>query len=131
MSFDLAIFQGQKPNTVLRYASAATLQGTAKLVNRFAFLFLSDYDSTRDRGTYFNAAMRAGTIRTNSQILQQFALAAAEVTRQLGDQSGHPVTEQLVRADLTSFQRIESTILLTVALRTPNGSVDLQLPVGP
>ena len=85
MSFDLAIFQGQKPNTVLRYASAATLQGTAKLVNRFAFLFLSDYDSTRDRGTYFNAAMRAGTIRTNSQILQQFALAAAEVTRQLYD----------------------------------------------
>lgn len=131
MSRDLAVFQGQKPNTVVRYASEASLEGTAKLVNRFAFLFLSDYDSVRDRGTFFNANMTAGLIRTNAQILQYFALAAAEVIRQLGDQSRSPVTERILRADLTSFVRGVDSIALQVTLVTPDGAVDLQLPVGP
>lgn len=131
MSRDLAIFQGQKPATTVRYASTATLEGTAKLVTKFASLFLSDYDVTRDRGTDFNADMVAGLIRTNAQILQRFALAAAEVTRQLGDQSVLPPSEQLLRADLTDFARVGAAIRLSVTLRTVDGSVDLQLPVGP
>jgi len=131
MSRDLAVFQGQKPTTTVRYAAAATLEGTAKLVTRFASLFLSDYDAVRDRGTDFNAEMLAGSIRTNAQVLQAFALAAAEVTRQLGDQSEYPPAEQLIRADLTSFLRISDSLSLTVTLQTLDGSVDLQLPVGP
>lgn len=131
MSRDLAVFQGQKPNTTKRYARAETLEGTAKLVTRFTSLFLSDYDPSRDRGTDFNATMLAGGIRTNSQIVQNFALAASEVVRQLGDQSALPDTEHIVRADLTAFARTDHALQLTVTLRTPNGSVDLQLPVGP
>jgi len=131
MSRDLAVFQGQKPATAIRYASASSLDGSAKLVTRFASLFLSDYDATRDRGTDFNAAMLAGQIRTNAQILQRFSLAAAEVTRQLGDQSALPPTEQLLRADLTDFSRVDDSIFLSVTLRTSDGSVDIQLPVGP
>jgi hypothetical protein len=131
MSRDIAVFQGQKPNTTVRYAAAAQLQGTAKLVTRFASLFLSDYDAVRDRGTTFNAEMLAGTIRTNAQILQSFALAASEVIRQLGDQSLSPTTERILRADLTTFIRGTSSILLSVTLVTPDGTTDLQLPVGP
>lgn len=131
MSRDIAVFQGQKPTTRIRYASGATLEGTAKLVNKFAFLFLSNYDSVRDRGTAFNAAMLAGLIRTNAQILQYFAMAASEVIRQLGDQSVLPTTEQISRIDLTDFSRTNDSLYLSVTLRTPDGSVDLQLPVGP
>jgi hypothetical protein len=131
MSRDLAVFQGQKPRTTVRYASAATLEGSAKLVTRFTSLFLSDYDAVRDRGTDFNAAMLAGEIRTNAQILQRFSLAAAEVVRQLGNQSGLPSSERLQRADLADFARLEASIRLSVTLRTPDGTVDLQLPVGP
>ena len=131
MTIDLAVFEGQKPDTTVRYATPDRLQGSGKLVVRFASLFLSDYDATRDRGTTFCAMMLKGAIRTNAQIQQYFALAAAEIKRQLGDQSALPSTEQLQRISLTDFNLVGDTLMLRVTLGTADGTVDIQLPVGP
>ena len=131
MTTDLAVFEGQKPNTTIRYATPDRLQGTGKLVVRFASMFLSDYDATRDRGTNFCQLMLDGAIRTNAQIQQYFALAAAEIKRQLGDQSALPEAEQIQRISLTDFGIVNNTLMLKVTLGTGNGTVDLQLPVGP
>ena len=130
MSRDLAIFRNTGDATTVAYTPGATLQGSAKLVTRFASLCLSDYDASRDRGTAFSSLLRAGSLGTSAQVTTQFALARAEVTRQLGDQSAYPESEQLETVTLTSFTRAPPTLLLEVQLGTPEGIVDIQLPVG-
>ena len=131
MTIDLAIVQDQKPLTTVSYASPPLAQeGSAKVVTKFASIFFSDYDPLRDRGTNFMERYRTGRILTTSRLRQQFAIAASEVIRQLGDQSGVDDDEALTRAQLEEAQ-ISSNYeaFLRVRLFTRNGSVSIQIPV--
>lgn len=131
MTTDLAIIRDEKPRTTVSYASPPLAQrGSAKVATKFASLFFAHYDPVRDRGTQFIPRYSTGRITTTSRIRQEFAFAAAEVIRQLGDQSGVPDSEALVRASL-----LEAVIapnreaFLSVRLLTRNEEVVIRLPV--
>jgi hypothetical protein len=131
MSLDLAIIRGAKPNTTVAYATPSLVQeGTLKVVTKFASIFFSDFNPTRDRGTDFIRRYRTGRILTAARLRQEFAIAAAEVIRQLGDQTGVPDTEALVQARLLEAEIATNyETYLRVLLTTRSGEVDIQLPV--
>ena len=131
MSTDLAIIRDEKPYTTVSYASPSLAQrDTPKLVTRFASIFFSDYDSIRDRGTNFMIKYRTGQILTAARLRQQFAIAASEVIRQLGDQSAYPAEVTLVRAYLEDAQiSTNYEAYLRVKLFTPLGETTITYPV--
>jgi len=67
---------------------------------------------------------------TTAKLRQQFALAAAEVIRQLGNQSRYPSHEQIVRVILDSATvNPDYTTKLVVRLVTQNGDVVITFPL--
>jgi hypothetical protein len=131
MTTDLAIFREQGAATQVAWASPGrVLENSPKLITRFASIFFSDFNATRDRGTDFPRLYRTGRLLTTAKLRQQFALAASEVIRQLGDQSGYPDHEQIVRAVLESATvNPDYTTKLVVRLVTQNGDVVITFPL--
>lgn len=131
MTTDLAILRDVKPRTTVAYASPPlALEGSGKLVTRFASIFFSDYDAIRDRGTDFMRKYRTDRILTTARLRREFSIAASEVIRQLGDQSQYPDEETITRIKLEDAQiaaNYES--FLRVKLFTRNGAVTIQVPV--
>ena len=132
MSRDLAILRGTRPNTVVAYADPPmSLRGSAKVATKFASIFFSDYDPVRDRGTDFMRRYRTGRIMTQARLEQEFAIAVAEILRQLGPQSDVDGSEALVRARLDAAEISQNReAYLRVRLITRNNEVAIQLPMG-
>jgi hypothetical protein len=105
------------------------LQGTAKAAQKFAHLFLREYDPIRNRGTQFPILMKTGRILTDSAVVTNFTAAVLRIIRELGDQTDLPGSEQIARADLTSHALSSDSITLNVRLTTGDGTVDFILPV--
>lgn len=132
MTTDLLILRGnnQPTPTVVGYANPpGALQGTAKAAQKFAHLFLREYDAVRNRGTMFPVLMKTGKILTDASVITNFTAAVLRIIRQLDDQSGLPASEQIARADLIAHALSSDTVSLTVRLTTGDGTVDFILPV--
>ncbi len=132
MTFDLQILRGSNQPTpsVVAYASPPlAMEGTAKIAQKFAHLFLREYDPVRNRGTQFPGLMKTGQILTDSAVITNFTAAVLRIIRELGDQSELPGSEQIARADLTSHALSSDLVTLNVRLTTGDGTVDFVLPV--
>ncbi len=132
MTTTLQILRGNNTSIPadIAYASPARgLQGTAKVAQKFASLFLRDYDAVRNRGTGFIPGIRSGAIRTDSSVVTNFTAAVLQILRQLGDQSALPASEQLVRADLIAHSVFGDNLSLTVQLTTLDGVTSFVLPL--
>ncbi len=132
MTTTLQILRGNNqsiPSTIAYATPARGLQGTAKVAQKFASLFLRDYDAVRDRGTGFIPGIRNGSIRTDASVVVNFTSAVLQILRQLGDQSGLPASEQLVRADLVAHSVFSDNLSITVQLTTLDGVTSFVLPL--
>ncbi len=130
MTTTLQILRNTDVPATIAYATPARgLQGTAKVAQKFASLFLRAYDATRDRGTDFVPSIQNGTIRTDASIVTNFTLAVLKILNQLGDQSALPASEQLVRADLIAHSVFSDNLTLTVQLTTLDGVTSFVLPL--
>jgi hypothetical protein len=138
MTIDIQVLHGnnQPQPTQLYYAidingvvNETGVEGSAKVAQKFATLFLSDYDSIRKRGTGFVPAMRAGRIRTDASVVTNFTAAVLAITQQLGDQSALPASERLVGASLLAHSIFGDTLSLTIQVLTANGSLNFVLPL--
>lgn len=98
-----------------------TTDAFERMRNRFRIQFLSTRE-TSNRGCTFYSELKAGRLRTNSDIVSIFSLSAAEIIikmRQL-QQDIYPN-----RAELNSFEFIDAkTIALTFTLYTTEGSIE-------
>ncbi len=129
MSYDLAILHGQMTGQMTYAVGAQAIDGTPKVIGKFAWLFSSARDLVRNRGTEFSTLLAKGLLRTNSDIIIAFTTAVQTVLDQLGDQRGLPASEQLVGADLLS-QAIEGDkVHLVIQLRTLDGVTTFPLAV--
>jgi hypothetical protein len=132
MSNDLQVLRGYNrptPATIAYASPGMILQGTAKAAQKFAHLFLREYDAVRDRGTMFPILLKTGQLQTDNAIVTNFTAAVLRITRQLGDQSSLPANEQIARADLISHTIFSDNLSLTVRLTTGDGTTQFILPI--
>lgn len=130
MTTDLEVLKGPGAPVAISYASPArSLTGTAKAAQKFAFLFLREYDANRNRGTQFPILMANGGIRTDADVVVQFTAAVLRILRELGDQSELPPSEQISKATLVSHALFSDFLTITVRLTTGDGTTIFNLPL--
>lgn len=132
MTIDLQILRGNNQPTPARLAYADTpfgLEGSAKAAQKFAILFLEEFDATRNRGSNFPIAMKTGKLNTDAAVQLEFTSSTFRLIRQLGDQSALPASEQIVSADLIAHALFSDSLSLTVRLTTLDGQTDFKLPI--
>jgi len=113
---DLQIFFGNKPYTRVNYAiGAKSITGKAKVVHKFASIFLSD--EKYGVGTNFMTKLRSGAVRTSAALVASFTTARVAFTRQL-EQVGLPKDETISRVELTAFEFLADKIYLTIKVVT-------------
>jgi hypothetical protein len=132
MTTGLNILHGgtQGQTAIIEYAvNAQGLQGSAKIANKYACLFLRQYDALRNRGTNFITNSNKGLIRTDSSVITNFTAATLMILQQLGDQSALPASEQLAGAQLIGHTLFSDSLSMTIQLLTGDGTVTFVLPL--
>ncbi len=102
-----------------------TTSGVVRMKNRFLVQFLSQTHS--DRGSFFVDELAAGRIRTNSDIVQLFALSANAILAEMRDLALEIVP---IQATLQNFSFVAPrTVRLTVILQAIEGTVIASIQV--
>jgi hypothetical protein len=133
MTIDLQVLHGANtglPSGVY-YAlpNSGGLEGTLKLGQKFADLFLRQYDALRNRGTNFVTIMGNGRMQTDAAVITNFTAAVNMIMAQLGDQSALPTSEQIGTVTLLAHTLFSDTLTLTVQITTPDGSTNFVIPL--
>lgn len=144
--YDILVFRGPAPDgsgrqalAVLPDGPAASATGVVKLVQRALLEFLTRKGSMPflpDRGSSFMTVVAQGLLRTDTDVYQQFAFAAADVKRNLvADQTdGDPADERLAVFELTGVAISAGQLVLRINIESAAGTgivVPLPIPTSP
>lgn len=106
--------------------TAPVSDGATRVSNRFSILLLSTLKST-GRGSFIYSQLKSGSVKTNSDIVNLFALSSSEIVTTMREYAAEVYP---IRASLTGFSTpSDRTLLLEYTLQTSQGTVQDNIEV--